>query len=208
MNSETPRRPALLLDRDGVLNLDHGYVGTWERFDPIPGAARTIAAANRAGWAVVVVTNQSGIARGHFTEAQMHALHARMRAHFEGQGARIDAIHHCPFLPGAPLPQWDAQSDARKPGPGMILRAGRELGLDLPASALIGDRESDMQAARAAGVAGHLFPGGDLWAFAAPRLPALARADAGAGPASGATAAPEAGRIASADGRAQKSGLA
>jgi D-glycero-D-manno-heptose 1,7-bisphosphate phosphatase len=170
-------RPALFLDRDGVINLDHGYVATWARFEMMPGVARTIAAANAAGWAVVVVTNQSGIARGFHTEADVQALHAQLCAELERVGAVIDAVYYCPYLSGAAVAAYDRASEDRKPAPGMILRAASDLTLDLGRSALIGDQDSDMQAARAAGVVGHRFAGGDLWDFAAARLSALAEAD-------------------------------
>lgn len=169
-------RPALFLDRDGVINRDHGFVSTWERFDPIEGIIDTVAAANAAGWPVVVVTNQSGIARGYFTEDDVAAFHARLRGWLAMNGAQLDAIYLCPYLPGAPLAAYDRDSEDRKPRPGMLLRAARDLTLDLARSYLIGDRETDVQAAQAAGATGLLFPGGDLWAFARARIPALAAA--------------------------------
>jgi D-glycero-D-manno-heptose 1,7-bisphosphate phosphatase len=174
-------RPGLLLDRDGVINVNHGYVSEWAKFDQIPGVERLIGAANRAGWGVAVVTNQSGIARGYFEEAQLHALHDALRAHLAGGAtpplAWIDAIYHCPYLKGATVPAFDRDSEDRKPRPGMLLKAIAELGLDPARTALIGDSPSDIAAADAAGVAGHLFEGGDLWDFAAARLPALAAHD-------------------------------
>ncbi len=166
-------RPALFLDRDGIINVDHGYVATRERLDYVPRIADLVAAANRAGWAVVIVTNQSGVARGYFPESQMHAFHDMIRADLASQGARIDAVYHCPHLPGAAVAQFDVDCDCRKPRPGMLLRAIREMDLDPARSAMIGDKPSDVEAARAAGVAGHLFQGGDLLEFAAPRLSAL-----------------------------------
>lgn len=166
-------RPALFLDRDGVINLDHGYVATRERLGYVPGIARLVAAANHAGWAVVVVTNQSGVARGYFPESQMHAFHDLIRADLAREGARIDAVYHCPHLPGAPVAVFDRDCDCRKPRPGMLLRAIREMTLDPDASAMIGDKPSDVAAAQAAGVAGHLFEGGDVFDFAASRLPGL-----------------------------------
>ena len=168
-----PARPALFLDRDGVLNFDYGYIANWNRFKPVPGATQLIRAANIADWAVIVVTNQSGVARGYFTEDDVEAFHRRMVDHFQSEGGRIDAIYYCPFLLGAPLQAYNLSSPERKPQPGMILRAAADLGLDLSRSALIGDRQSDMAAAAAAGVIGHLFTGGNLWVFAASRLPEL-----------------------------------
>ncbi|MEL6978464.1 MAG: HAD family hydrolase [Pseudomonadota bacterium] len=163
-------RPALFLDRDGVINVDHGYVGSWDRFEFISGIAAVITAANQAGRAVVVVTNQSGVARGYFTEADVALLHERMTGALEAQGARIDRIEMCPYLPGAPLPEYDRDSPARKPAPGMLLSAIKALQIDASSSDLIGDKPSDVEAAAAAGVRGHLFSGGDMRAFVAARL--------------------------------------
>ncbi len=166
-----PARPALFLDRDGVLNHDHGYVGTAERFEWIDGATEAIRHANQYGWLVFVVTNQSGIARGYFSEAQFHALMEYVRVDLANKsGGRIDDIRHCPWLPDAPLPVWRSDSDWRKPGPGMLLDLMRHWRVDLARSLMIGDQGSDMQAAAAAGVTGHLFTGGNLDLFLAPIL--------------------------------------
>jgi D-glycero-D-manno-heptose 1,7-bisphosphate phosphatase len=96
------RKPALFLDRDGVLNEDRGYVARWEDFHWIRGARETVAAFNRAGWLVVVVTNQSGVGRGYYTEAEMHALHARMVDELKAVGGHIDAFYFAPQHPEAP----------------------------------------------------------------------------------------------------------
>ncbi|HEY9217581.1 MAG TPA: HAD family hydrolase [Phenylobacterium sp.] len=161
-----PLRPALFLDRDGVLNEDLGYVSRWEDFRWVPGAARTIAAANQAGWLVIVVTNQSGIGRGYYTEDDMHALHARMAQDLAAQGARIDAVYHCPQHPQAKLEAYlHPDPPGRKPNPGMLLQAIAEHRVDVGRSLMVGDKESDIEAARRAGVRARLFEGGDLYDF-------------------------------------------
>jgi D-glycero-D-manno-heptose 1,7-bisphosphate phosphatase len=163
---DSPLRPALFLDRDGVLNEDHGYVSRWEDFRWIDGAREAVAAFNRAGWLVIVVTNQSGVGRGYYTEADMHALHERMRAELAQVGGHIDAFYFAPHHP-------DAADDAyrhpdppdRKPNPGMILRALSEWPVDRERSVLVGDKASDIEAATRAGISALMFPGGDLGAF-------------------------------------------
>jgi D-glycero-D-manno-heptose 1,7-bisphosphate phosphatase len=160
------RRPGVIFDRDGVLNIDHGYVGQIERLEWTPGARRAVGRLNRAGIAVAVATNQSGVARGFFDEAAVEGVHAAMRADLAANGAWLDAIYVCPFLPDAAVEAY-AHPDHpdRKPNPGMLLRAIADLGLDPERTVLIGDKASDLEAARRAGVAGALFPGGDLEAF-------------------------------------------
>jgi D-glycero-D-manno-heptose 1,7-bisphosphate phosphatase len=161
-------RPALFLDRDGVLNEDQGYVHRWEDFRWIEGARETVAAFNRAGWLVIVVTNQSGVGRGYYTEDDMHALHRRMSEDLAEVGGRIDAFYHAPHHPDAPLDAYrHPDPPDRKPNPGMILRALAEWPIDREASILVGDKVSDMDAATRAGIRGVLFSGGDLKQFLA-----------------------------------------
>ena len=163
-----PLRPALFLDRDGVLNEDHGYVSRWEDFCWIPGAREAVAAFNRAGWLVIVVTNQSGVGRGYYTEDAMHALHARMAQDLAEVGGRIDAVYHAPQHPEAPVAAYrHPDPPDRKPNPGMILRALSDWPIDRQASLLIGDKPSDLEAAERAGIRGVLFEGGDLKQFLA-----------------------------------------
>lgn len=162
------RRPALFLDRDGVLNEDQGYVHRWENFRWIPGAREAVAAFNRAGWLVVVVTNQSGVGRGYYTEADMHALHARMSEDLAQAGARIDAFYFCPHHPDAAEAAYrHPDPPDRKPNPGMILRALADWPIDRDRSVLIGDKDSDIEAAQRAGVRALQFHGGDLREFLA-----------------------------------------
>jgi D-glycero-D-manno-heptose 1,7-bisphosphate phosphatase len=161
-----PLKPALFLDRDGVLNEDQGYVHRWEDFRWIPGAKETVAAFNRAGWLVILVTNQSGVGRGYYSEAAMHALHTQMQADLAAIGGRIDAIYFAPEHPDAPLERYrHPDPPKRKPNPGMILQALQDWPIDPERSILIGDKPSDLEAALRAGVRGVLFPGGDLMAF-------------------------------------------
>ncbi|WP_157267754.1 D-glycero-alpha-D-manno-heptose-1,7-bisphosphate 7-phosphatase [Azohydromonas aeria] len=155
MTGAPPRRgalrPAAFLDRDGVINEDRGYVHRAEDFHLLPGVVEALRLLGREH-ALVVVTNQSGIARGYYTEAQHHALGEHLRALLRPHGVQIEAIYHCPHHPEAALAQWRLDCDCRKPAPGMLLRAAAELGLDLRASLLAGDRASDVAAGRAAGV--------------------------------------------------------
>jgi D-glycero-D-manno-heptose 1,7-bisphosphate phosphatase len=165
--SEIPR-PALFLDRDGVLNEDQGYVHRWENFRWIAGAREAVAAFNRAGWLVIVVTNQSGVGRGYYSEEDMHALHAKMREELEAAGAHIDAFYFAPQHPKAELDRYrHPDPPDRKPNPGMILRALADWPIDRERSILVGDKISDIEAATRAGVRGLLFKGGDLKAFLA-----------------------------------------
>jgi D-glycero-D-manno-heptose 1,7-bisphosphate phosphatase len=142
------RRGALFLDRDGVVNEDLGYVHRIEDFHFRPGIFDLCRAARAKGLALVVVTNQSGIGRGFYTEADFAALTAWMCDRFAEAGAPLDRVEHCPDV---------TPSRRRKPGPGMILDAAAALDLDLAASVMVGDRGTDMQAAEAAGVAIGLF---------------------------------------------------
>lgn len=162
------RRPALFLDRDGVLNEDQGYVHRWEDFRWIAGARETVAAFNRAGWLVIVVTNQSGVGRGYYTEADMHALHARMVEDLSRAGAKIDAFYFCPHHPEAADEVYrHPDPPDRKPNPGMILRALADWPIDKSRSILVGDKDSDLEAASRAGVRALHFRGGDLAQFLA-----------------------------------------
>jgi D-glycero-D-manno-heptose 1,7-bisphosphate phosphatase len=143
---------ALLLDRDGVVNIDHGYVGSRDRFTFLEGIFDLTRHAVDRGYRVVVVTNQSGIARGLYTEESFHALSAWMEQEFAAKGVALAGVFHCPHHPDAVIPAYRRESFWRKPAPGMILEAARRLDLDLPRSVFLGDQETDMRAARAAGV--------------------------------------------------------
>lgn len=163
-----PLRPAALLDRDGVLIIDSGYPHRPEQLVLTPGAAEAVKRLNDAGYVVVVVTNQSGVARGMFSEETMHDFNARLVERLAQGGGRIDAVYACPFHAEAVEARYrHPDHPDRKPNPGMLLRAMNEHGLDPARSFMVGDRPSDMEAARRAGVAGHPFPGGDLDRFIA-----------------------------------------
>ena len=149
-----------------MLNEDRGYVHRWEDFRWIPGAKAVVAAFNRAGWLVIVVTNQSGVGRGYYTETDVHDLHARMGDDLAAAGGRIDAFYHAPHHPEAASETYrHPDPPDRKPNPGMILKALAEWPIDRGASLLIGDKPSDLEAALRAGIRGVLFEGGDLKAF-------------------------------------------
>jgi len=161
-------RPTLFLDRDGVLNVDHGYVHRWEDFDWISGAREAVRRFNAAGWLVIVITNQSGIGRGYYTEDEMHALHEHMQAGLAEKGARIDAFYYCPQHPDAAEEAYrHPDPPDRKPNPGMLLRALAEWPVDRERSIMVGDKPADLEAALRAGVRGLLFEGGDLDKFLA-----------------------------------------
>lgn len=145
-------RKAAFLDRDGVINLDRGYVCRWAEFEYVPGAVAAMRRLQDAGYALVIVTNQSGIARGMYTEHDFEALSATMREHLDAQGVRLLTIEHCPHHPKGTVPRFAVACECRKPAPGMLLRAARSYGLALPASILFGDKSSDIEAARRAGV--------------------------------------------------------
>jgi D-glycero-D-manno-heptose 1,7-bisphosphate phosphatase len=154
---------AIIFDRDGVLNEDIGYAHRVEDLRWMPGAMAAIRALNQAGVKVIVVTNQSGIARGLYDEDSVHRFHGAMQAELDRTGARIDAFYLCPFHPDAVIDRYrHADHPDRKPNPGMILRALAEHALAAHDVIMIGDRDSDMEAARRAGVRGVLYRGDDL----------------------------------------------
>ncbi len=163
-------RPALLLDRDGTINVDHGWVGSVDRWEWVPGAREAIAAATQAGWHVFVVTNQSGIARGLYDEAALATLHATMEEAIRRAGGTVDDIRYCPFHEKAVLEQFRRASPWRKPAPGMILDLIARWELDPARCVLVGDQPSDLAAAAAAGITAVAFDGKNLLATVAPLL--------------------------------------
>lgn len=150
-----PRRAAFL-DRDGVVNREVGYLHRWEDFKFLPGALDAMRRLHQAGYSLVIVTNQSGIARGYYTEADYEALTARLREVMAANGSPAAGIYHCPHHPEGTVAGLSFECDCRKPLPGMLLRAAADLGLSLPESIMVGDKLADAQAGRAAGV-GQVF---------------------------------------------------
>jgi D-glycero-D-manno-heptose 1,7-bisphosphate phosphatase len=160
------RRPAAFLDRDGVLNIDRGYTHRPEDLVWIDGATATIKRLNDAGYFVIVVTNQAGVARGFYEDRDVAEFHAHMQADLAAQGAHVDAYYHCPFHHDATIAAYRVASHPdRKPNPGMILRALADWPIERDGSFLVGDKLMDMEAAARAGIPGFLFEGGDLLPF-------------------------------------------
>ena len=145
---------AVFLDRDGVINVDRGYVHKVDDFRFVPGSDVAMRRLQGAGWRLVVVTNQSGLARGLYSKADYDRFTDHLLDQLAAVGVSVDAVLHCPHLPDASVAAYRLQCDCRKPAPGMLLRAARDLGLDLAASVMVGDRITDIEAGRAAGV-GH-----------------------------------------------------
>lgn len=171
MTTPPTTRPAVFLDRDGVLIPDSGYPHRDEDLALIPGAAEAVRRFNELGRLVVIVTNQSGVARGYFTEDRMNAFNDALVEALAARGARIDAVYACPFHSQAEDPRYfHPDHPDRKPNPGMILRAIADHHIDPARSLLIGDRPSDLEAARRAGLPGFLFEGGNLDDFVRDRL--------------------------------------
>ncbi|MDB5315264.1 MAG: histidinol-phosphate phosphatase family protein [Rhodospirillales bacterium] len=164
-------RPAAFLDRDGVLNRDDGYTHHPDRLVWMPDAREAVRDLNDAGYFVFVVTNQAGIAHGLYDEAAMAEFHGEMARQLAEAGAHIDAFYHCPYHPAARIAPYAATNHPdRKPNPGMILRACKDWPVRLNGSFLIGDRDSDIEAASRASLPGLLYRGGSLRAVAAAAM--------------------------------------
>ena len=171
------QRPAAFLDRDGILNHDHGYVHRPDQVEWVEGARETVKWLNDAGYYVFVVTNQGGIAHGYYSEQSVHDLHAWMQRQLQGMGAHIDAFEHCPFHPNGVVERYRSDSELRKPQPGMLLKLQREWSTDPARSFMVGDRDSDVEAAIAAGLPGFKFAGGNLLDFLTRSVPLARRND-------------------------------
>jgi D-glycero-D-manno-heptose 1,7-bisphosphate phosphatase len=149
-------RPALFLDRDGVINVDHSYVCNPADFEFIDGIFDLCRRAQQQGYLLIVITNQAGIGRGYYSEADFAALTNWMCERFKAEGATIDGVYFSPFHPQHGIGRYKADAPCRKPRPGMILQAAEEHGIDLARSVLVGDNQTDIDAGVAAGV-GRLF---------------------------------------------------
>jgi D-glycero-D-manno-heptose 1,7-bisphosphate phosphatase len=153
-----PVRPAAFLDRDGVINVDHGFTHRPEDLAFTPTAIDGIRALNRASYLVIVVTNQSGVARGLYSCADVERFHDHLQQSLTTAGAHIDAFYYCPYHPAGTVAEFALDHEDRKPRPGMLLRAMRDWRIDRKRSFMIGDRQSDLDAAAAAGITGYLVP--------------------------------------------------
>lgn len=153
-------KPAIFFDRDGTLNIDHHYTFKVADLELIQGAAEAVRSFQAAGYHTVIVTNQSGIARGYFSEIDLEQFNTALIEQLRAMGAEIDLVLHCPHHPDITGP-----CSCRKPKPGLIHEACKSLPIDLSRSLLIGDKPSDVQCATAAGIDGHLFVGNDLNEF-------------------------------------------
>ena len=145
-------RPAVFLDRDGTLNEDIGFMDRMEALSLFSWTADAIRLLNRAGYCTVVTTNQSAVARGLIDEEFLRVVHQEIDRRLARGDARIDRYFYCPHHPEAPLEAYRRVCECRKPRPGMILAAARELGLDLTRSVMVGDRRLDVASGHAAGV--------------------------------------------------------
>ncbi|MEM1270762.1 MAG: HAD family hydrolase [Bacteroidota bacterium] len=143
--------PVIIFDRDGTLNVDHGYVGTVERFEWIAGVPEALARLCAAGFRIVVITNQSGVARGYYSEADVEALHAHMLADLARVGASIDAVYFSPYHPEGTVPAYSQAHPSRKPGAALFEQAMAEHGIDPAVSFAVGDRRRDLVPAKALG---------------------------------------------------------
>lgn len=155
-------RKAIFFDRDGTLNVDKDYLYKIEDFEWLADAPQAIRWANGHGYLVIVITNQSGVARGYFSEDDLHRLHEWMNEDLARFGAHIDAFYYCPHLPNGSVAAYAKECDCRKPKPGLIDRACADFNVDCGASLMIGDKPRDVECAEAAGVRGVLYRGESL----------------------------------------------
>ena len=161
----TNSQPAVFFDRDGVLNHDHGFVSSPNQFEWVDGAIKLIRYLNSSNIYVIVVTNQSGVARGYFTESDVNDLHKWMNKELAKESAYIDAFYYCPHHPNGSLKKYSFRCACRKPEPGLIVNALSEWQIDISKSFLIGDKLRDLNAAKKIGLKGYLFKEKNLFDF-------------------------------------------
>lgn len=159
------KRKAVFFDRDGVMNVDKAYLYKIEELEWIEGAREAVSYLTNQGYLIFVVTNQSGIARGYYTVAEMQDLHRHMAETVCACGGKIEKFYYCPHLIDGSVAEYAVDCDCRKPKPGLILQAMQEYDIDTEKSFLIGDKDRDVEAAEAAGIKGYLFEQGDLLDF-------------------------------------------
>lgn len=161
--TESQRSPVVFLDRDGTLNRDTRYLHSWDDWEWLPGVCDGLGKLQQAGFRLIVVSNQAGVARGFYGEADIHRLHERVNAELSRLGVCIDAFYYCPHHPDFTGPCF-----CRKPAPGMLLRAAAEMHIDLQRSWLIGDAYTDMKAALSVGCRPLLVLTGHATEFSEP----------------------------------------
>lgn len=147
-----PARRAVFIDRDGTISEEVGYVNHVSRYRVFPFSAEAIRLLNHAGWLAILVTNQAGVARGYFDERMIERVHEKLTSELAREGAELDAIYYCPHHPSVGEPPYRKDCECRKPRPGLILQAAKEFELDLDECWMVGDRYSDTELARNAGV--------------------------------------------------------
>jgi len=147
----------VFLDRDGVINFDSGYVRNWVDFIFLPGAINGLKNLIRCNFQIIVVTNQSGIARGYYTEREYLSLERKVERYLSKKGAPITATYYCPHHINGSIPEFSLNCDCRKPLPGMFVKAASDFDINLSEAIMIGDKSSDMQAAEAAGIPSRYF---------------------------------------------------
>lgn len=156
---------AIFLDRDGTLNPDPGYISNPDDFNLYEGVAEALYRLQQAGYLLILITNQSGIARGLISPEQLTSIHTKMQSQLARAGTRIDAIYHCPHHPDFPYKDGLAECDCRKPRPGMVLRAIKEHNIDPTVSYVVGDRSSDIKIGLKTGITPILIGTGPLPGF-------------------------------------------
>ena len=161
-------RNVLFLDRDGVINLDVGYLSDPAQLEFIPGAIEAMKEAQTRGYDIIVVTNQSGVARGYYTEEDVQALHAEMSRRLEAESVHILAYYYCPHHPEGTVEAYKKACDCRKPNPGMLTKAIEEWHVDVDGSFLVGDKPSDVEAAESIGMRAYPFEEDNLMTFLTP----------------------------------------